>query len=153
MIGNFSLWNIYNIECLFSFCSCLSRSGTPSPKRTSVGSRPPAVRGSRDRFTGESYTVLGRVNLPVLHYLLLKVSESHWGTSHSLSWSGCLCTEWNFARVSPSWNLITLAGFQIVLLLICLKLYFILHTVPLICRTLEGIVRRESSEAFYMQKN
>ncbi|KAK7825489.1 hypothetical protein U0070_012289 [Myodes glareolus] len=35
------------------------RSGTPSPKRTSVGSRPPAVRGSRDRFTGESYTVLG----------------------------------------------------------------------------------------------
>ncbi|XP_036186019.1 FSD1-like protein isoform X5 [Myotis myotis] len=36
-----------------------TRSGTPSPKRTSVGSRPPAVRGSRDRFTGESYTVLG----------------------------------------------------------------------------------------------
>ncbi|XP_036094228.1 FSD1-like protein isoform X2 [Rousettus aegyptiacus] len=35
------------------------RSGTPSPKRTSVGSRPPAIRGSRDRFTGESYTVLG----------------------------------------------------------------------------------------------
>ncbi|MBZ3882940.1 FSD1-like protein [Sciurus carolinensis] len=35
------------------------RSGTPSPKRTSIGSRPPAVRGSRDRFTGESYTVLG----------------------------------------------------------------------------------------------
>ncbi|XP_072698327.1 FSD1-like protein isoform X7 [Canis lupus baileyi] len=34
-------------------------SGTPSPKRTSIGSRPPAVRGSRDRFTGESYTVLG----------------------------------------------------------------------------------------------
>ncbi|XP_051785764.1 FSD1-like protein isoform X2 [Erpetoichthys calabaricus] len=34
-------------------------SGTPSPKRTSVTSRPPAVRGSRDRFTGESYTVLG----------------------------------------------------------------------------------------------
>ncbi|XP_059267132.1 FSD1-like protein isoform X5 [Mustela nigripes] len=36
-----------------------TRSGTPSPKRTSIGSRPPAVRGSRDRFTGESYTVLG----------------------------------------------------------------------------------------------
>ncbi|XP_073082809.1 FSD1-like protein isoform X2 [Manis javanica] len=35
------------------------RSGTPSPKRTSIGARPPAVRGSRDRFTGESYTVLG----------------------------------------------------------------------------------------------
>ncbi|XP_038626019.1 FSD1-like protein isoform X4 [Tachyglossus aculeatus] len=34
-------------------------SGTPSPKRTSVSSRPPTVRGSRDRFTGESYTVLG----------------------------------------------------------------------------------------------
>ncbi|XP_042768220.1 FSD1-like protein isoform X4 [Panthera tigris] len=36
-----------------------TRSGTPSPKRTSIGSRPPAGRGSRDRFTGESYTVLG----------------------------------------------------------------------------------------------
>ncbi|KAK1176202.1 FSD1-like protein isoform X4 [Acipenser oxyrinchus oxyrinchus] len=36
-----------------------SRSGTPSPKRTSVSSRPSSVRGSRDRFTGESYTVLG----------------------------------------------------------------------------------------------
>uniref|UniRef100_A0A4X2JXQ6 Fibronectin type III and SPRY domain containing 1 like n=1 Tax=Vombatus ursinus TaxID=29139 RepID=A0A4X2JXQ6_VOMUR len=35
------------------------RSGTPSPKRTSVGSRPSSMRGSRDRFTGESYTVLG----------------------------------------------------------------------------------------------
>ncbi|XP_041419674.1 FSD1-like protein isoform X4 [Xenopus laevis] len=34
-------------------------SGTPSPKRTSVTSRPATVRGSRDRFTGESYTVLG----------------------------------------------------------------------------------------------
>ncbi|XP_069043461.1 FSD1-like protein isoform X3 [Lepisosteus oculatus] len=34
------------------------RSGTPSPKRTST-TRPPPVRGSRDRFTGESYTVLG----------------------------------------------------------------------------------------------
>ncbi|XP_036186021.1 FSD1-like protein isoform X7 [Myotis myotis] len=39
-----------------------TRSGTPSPKRTSVGSRPPAVRGSRDRFTGESYTVLGQLS-------------------------------------------------------------------------------------------
>ncbi|XP_078532797.1 FSD1-like protein isoform X1 [Lissotriton helveticus] len=36
-----------------------SRSGTPSPKRTSVTTRPSLVRGSRDRFTGESYTVLG----------------------------------------------------------------------------------------------
>nr|XP_033774363.1 FSD1-like protein isoform X2 [Geotrypetes seraphini] len=35
------------------------RSGTPSPKRTSVTSRPALARGSRDRFTGESYTVLG----------------------------------------------------------------------------------------------
>ncbi|KYO35107.1 FSD1-like protein isoform C [Alligator mississippiensis] len=34
------------------------RSGTPSPKRTSV-TRSPLIRGSRDRFTGESYTVLG----------------------------------------------------------------------------------------------
>ncbi|XP_026110842.1 FSD1-like protein isoform X1 [Carassius auratus] len=36
----------------------MSRSGTPSPKRTSV-TRSPAPRGARDRFTGESYTVLG----------------------------------------------------------------------------------------------
>ncbi|XP_073522726.1 FSD1-like protein isoform X1 [Phyllobates terribilis] len=35
------------------------RSATPSPKRTSVTSRPSMGRGSRDRFTGESYTVLG----------------------------------------------------------------------------------------------
>ncbi|XP_040396655.1 FSD1-like protein isoform X3 [Cygnus olor] len=34
------------------------RSGAPSPKRTSIGTRPTA-KGSRDRFTGESYTVLG----------------------------------------------------------------------------------------------
>ncbi|XP_056146615.1 FSD1-like protein [Lampris incognitus] len=34
------------------------RSGTPSPKRTSTA-RSPASRGSRDRFAGESYTVLG----------------------------------------------------------------------------------------------
>nr|DBA28155.1 TPA: hypothetical protein GDO54_008558 [Pyxicephalus adspersus] len=34
-------------------------SATPSPKRTSVTSRPPVGRGGRDRFTGESYTVLG----------------------------------------------------------------------------------------------
>uniref|UniRef100_A0A8C1P5U2 Fibronectin type III and SPRY domain containing 1-like n=1 Tax=Cyprinus carpio TaxID=7962 RepID=A0A8C1P5U2_CYPCA len=34
------------------------RSGTPSPKRTSL-TRSPAPRGARDRFTGESYTVLG----------------------------------------------------------------------------------------------
>ncbi|NXC76580.1 FSD1L protein, partial [Anhinga anhinga] len=34
------------------------RSGAPSPKRTSITTRSSA-RGSRDRFTGESYTVLG----------------------------------------------------------------------------------------------
>nr|XP_056704087.1 FSD1-like protein isoform X2 [Euleptes europaea] len=34
-------------------------SGTPSPKRSSVSLRSPLIRGSRDRFTGESYTVLG----------------------------------------------------------------------------------------------
>ncbi|XP_074994461.1 FSD1-like protein isoform X3 [Calonectris borealis] len=33
-------------------------SGAPSPKRTSISTRS-SVRGSRDRFTGESYTVLG----------------------------------------------------------------------------------------------
>ncbi|NWZ59271.1 FSD1L protein, partial [Haliaeetus albicilla] len=35
-----------------------SRSGAPSPKRTSISARSSA-RGSRDHFTGESYTVLG----------------------------------------------------------------------------------------------
>ncbi|XP_078252137.1 FSD1-like protein isoform X2 [Rhinoraja longicauda] len=35
------------------------RSGTPSPKRTSVSSRPGSGRSNRDRFSGESYTVLG----------------------------------------------------------------------------------------------
>ncbi|NXF52780.1 FSD1L protein, partial [Oceanites oceanicus] len=35
-----------------------SRSGVPSPKRTSVSART-SVRGSRDHFNGESYTVLG----------------------------------------------------------------------------------------------
>ncbi|NXN71302.1 FSD1L protein, partial [Himantopus himantopus] len=35
-----------------------SRSGVPSPKRTSSNTRSSA-RGSRDHFTGESYTVLG----------------------------------------------------------------------------------------------
>uniref|UniRef100_A0A672QCA3 Fibronectin type III and SPRY domain containing 1 like n=1 Tax=Sinocyclocheilus grahami TaxID=75366 RepID=A0A672QCA3_SINGR len=38
------------------------RSGTPSPKRTSV-TRSPAPRGARDRFTGESYTVLGDTSI------------------------------------------------------------------------------------------
>uniref|UniRef100_A0A673LM20 FSD1-like protein n=1 Tax=Sinocyclocheilus rhinocerous TaxID=307959 RepID=A0A673LM20_9TELE len=38
------------------------RSGTPSPKRTSV-TRSPAPRGARDRFTGESYTVLGDTSM------------------------------------------------------------------------------------------
>lgn len=36
------------------------RSGA-SPKRTSIGGKAP-VKGSRDRFAGESYTVLGKVN-------------------------------------------------------------------------------------------
>ncbi|XP_067886400.1 FSD1-like protein isoform X1 [Heterodontus francisci] len=35
------------------------RSGTPSPKRTSLSCRPASARSNRDRFTGESYTVLG----------------------------------------------------------------------------------------------
>ncbi|XP_055488713.1 FSD1-like protein isoform X9 [Leucoraja erinacea] len=34
-------------------------SGTPSPKRTSVSCRPGSGRSNRDRFSGESYTVLG----------------------------------------------------------------------------------------------
>ncbi|XP_041915980.1 FSD1-like protein isoform X1 [Alosa sapidissima] len=40
----------------------MSRSGTPSPKRASTA-RSPAVRGGRDRFTGESYTVLGDTSM------------------------------------------------------------------------------------------
>ncbi|XP_053474364.1 FSD1-like protein isoform X2 [Ictalurus furcatus] len=38
------------------------RSGTPSPKRGSTA-RSPAPRGGRDRFTGESYTVLGDTSI------------------------------------------------------------------------------------------
>ncbi|KAM6985529.1 FSD1-like protein isoform 2-T2 [Aplochiton taeniatus] len=38
------------------------RSGTPSPKRTSM-TRSPATRGTRDRFTGESYTVMGDTSM------------------------------------------------------------------------------------------
>ncbi|XP_051875515.1 FSD1-like protein isoform X2 [Pristis pectinata] len=34
-------------------------SGTPSPKRTSMSCRPGSGRSNRDRFSGESYTVLG----------------------------------------------------------------------------------------------
>ncbi|XP_072879977.1 FSD1-like protein isoform X4 [Hemitrygon akajei] len=34
-------------------------SGTPSPKRTSMSCRPGSGRSNRDRFCGESYTVLG----------------------------------------------------------------------------------------------
>ncbi|KFV49000.1 FSD1-like, partial [Gavia stellata] len=48
------------------FCNCvqiltgsfLLRSGAQSPKRTSISTRS-SLRGSRDRFVGESYTVLG----------------------------------------------------------------------------------------------
>ncbi|XP_060719140.1 FSD1-like protein isoform X1 [Tachysurus vachellii] len=40
----------------------MSRSGTPSPKRGSTA-RSPAPRGARDRFTGESYTVLGETSI------------------------------------------------------------------------------------------
>ncbi|KFQ55494.1 FSD1-like, partial [Pelecanus crispus] len=48
------------------FCYCMQilngsfllRSGAQSPKRTSTGSRS-SMRGNRDHFTGESYTVLG----------------------------------------------------------------------------------------------
>ncbi|KAK3527149.1 hypothetical protein QTP86_014574, partial [Hemibagrus guttatus] len=40
----------------------MTRSGTPSPKRGSTA-RSPAPRGSRDRFTGESYTVLGDTSI------------------------------------------------------------------------------------------
>ncbi|KAF4072886.1 hypothetical protein AMELA_G00252630 [Ameiurus melas] len=40
----------------------MTRSGTPSPKRGSTA-RSPAPRGGRDRFTGESYTVLGDTSI------------------------------------------------------------------------------------------
>ncbi|XP_066567088.1 FSD1-like protein isoform X2 [Amia ocellicauda] len=51
-------------------------SGTPSPKRTSTTTRPPAVRGSRDRFTGESYTVLGDTSIEAgQHYWEVKAQK------------------------------------------------------------------------------
>ncbi|XP_053228093.1 FSD1-like protein isoform X1 [Podarcis muralis] len=46
-------------SCQITLLKNNTRSGTPSPKRSSVSSRSPLIRGSRDRFTGESYTVLG----------------------------------------------------------------------------------------------
>ncbi|XP_053558592.1 FSD1-like protein isoform X2 [Bombina bombina] len=52
------------------------RSGTPSPKRTSVTARPTMVRGSRDRFTGESYTVLGDATIESgQHYWEVKTQK------------------------------------------------------------------------------
>ncbi|XP_040215223.1 FSD1-like protein isoform X3 [Rana temporaria] len=52
------------------------RSATPSPKRTSVTSRPPVSRGSRDRFTGESYTVLGDTTIESgQHYWEVKAQK------------------------------------------------------------------------------
>ncbi|XP_053321845.1 FSD1-like protein isoform X2 [Spea bombifrons] len=52
------------------------RSGTPSPKRTSVTARPAMVRGSRDRFTGESYTVLGDTTIESgQHYWEVKAQK------------------------------------------------------------------------------
>ncbi|XP_077331310.1 FSD1-like protein isoform X4 [Lithobates pipiens] len=51
-------------------------SATPSPKRTSVTSRPPVGRGSRDRFTGESYTVLGDTTIESgQHYWEVKAQK------------------------------------------------------------------------------
>ncbi|XP_040215265.1 FSD1-like protein isoform X8 [Rana temporaria] len=51
-------------------------SATPSPKRTSVTSRPPVSRGSRDRFTGESYTVLGDTTIESgQHYWEVKAQK------------------------------------------------------------------------------
>ncbi|CAH2293890.1 FSD1 isoform X1 [Pelobates cultripes] len=51
-------------------------SGTPSPKRTSVTARPAMMRGSRDRFTGESYTVLGDTTIESgQHYWEVKAQK------------------------------------------------------------------------------
>ncbi|KAM4809408.1 FSD1-like protein isoform 2-T2 [Rhinophrynus dorsalis] len=51
-------------------------SGTPSPKRSSVTARPAVVRGSRDRFTGESYTVLGDTTIESgQHYWEVKAQK------------------------------------------------------------------------------
>ncbi|XP_068090534.1 FSD1-like protein isoform X4 [Hyperolius riggenbachi] len=51
-------------------------SATPSPKRTSVTSRPSVGRGGRDRFTGESYTVLGDATIESgQHYWEVKAQK------------------------------------------------------------------------------
>uniref|UniRef100_A0AAY4A2X5 FSD1-like protein n=1 Tax=Denticeps clupeoides TaxID=299321 RepID=A0AAY4A2X5_9TELE len=60
----------------------MSRSGTPSPKRVSA-TRSPAVRGGRDRFTGESYTVLGDTSIDYgQHYWEVKALKD--GKSYSI---------------------------------------------------------------------
>lgn len=73
-------------KCVCSDCLCFSggyRSGTPSPKRTSV-TRSPAPRGARDRFTGESYTVLGtKIALEILKCLCYSKDWNYFGR--------CLC--------------------------------------------------------------
>uniref|UniRef100_A0AAY4A1H0 FSD1L protein n=1 Tax=Denticeps clupeoides TaxID=299321 RepID=A0AAY4A1H0_9TELE len=57
-------------------------SGTPSPKRVSA-TRSPAVRGGRDRFTGESYTVLGDTSIDYgQHYWEVKALKD--GKSYSI---------------------------------------------------------------------
>uniref|UniRef100_A0AAY4A2Q2 FSD1-like protein n=1 Tax=Denticeps clupeoides TaxID=299321 RepID=A0AAY4A2Q2_9TELE len=62
--------------------SCCCRSGTPSPKRVSA-TRSPAVRGGRDRFTGESYTVLGDTSIDYgQHYWEVKALKD--GKSYSI---------------------------------------------------------------------
>nr|XP_029500690.1 FSD1-like protein isoform X5 [Oncorhynchus nerka] len=76
----------------------MSRSGTPSPKRTST-TRSPAIRGGRDRFTGESYTVLGDTSMDCgQHYWEVKALKDC--KSYSV---GVLLTEpWNFDQLGKT---------------------------------------------------
>ncbi|XP_021332376.2 FSD1-like protein isoform X1 [Danio rerio] len=77
-------------------------SGTPSPKRTSV-TRSPAPRGARDRFTGESYTVLGDTSIESgQHYWEVKPQKDCKSYSVGLAYRnlgkfdqlGKTCTSW-----------------------------------------------------------
>ena len=45
-------------------------------------------------------------------------------------WRGCLCIEWIFAKISPSWSLVVLVGFEVMFywyVLNSTSVYVVLH--------------------------
>lgn len=104
-------WLIFVLNpSVCSDCLCFSdgfRSGTPSPKRTSV-TRSPAPRGARDRFTGESYTVLGtKTALEILKCLCYSKDWNHFGRSvfvFERNWCFSSSILWKLSLSLKSWG-------------------------------------------------